>query len=184
MFRIYSHELRCQPLFLWNPLQSRSREKQLTVNINITDGANVAGYQITVNFDPTALKYVSGGNADYLSLGWPPTTTDSSVTIAGTSFAEAAPDADGTLATVTFRVVEAKTSIISLTNVILTDPFLNLLEVTTLNGIVTVAGMDANGAANGVDMLDSTVEPPPPHDDVRTIIPDVNLPPRDCEKTQ
>ena len=35
--------------------------EQFTVSIDITDGKNVAGYQMTVNFDPTALKYVFKG---------------------------------------------------------------------------------------------------------------------------
>ncbi len=119
--------------------------EELMVSINITGGADVAGYQITVNFDPTALEYVSGGNADYLpagAFGVPPTTTDSSVTIAGTSLAGAAPDADGTLATVTFTVVEAKPSTISLTGVTLADAAAAALEVTTMDGMVTVEGAD------------------------------------------
>ena len=124
-------------------VESPAAGEELMVNINITGGADVAGYQITVNFDPTALEYVSGGNADYLpagAFGVPPTTTDSSVTIAGTSLAGASPDADGTLATVTFTVVEAKPSTISLTDVTLADTAAAALEVTTMDGMVTVDG--------------------------------------------
>ena len=95
-------------------VESPAVGEELMVNINIAGGAGVAGYQVTVNFDPTALSYVSGGNADYLPAGAfavPATTTDSSVTIsAGTSLTGPAPDGDGTLATVTFTVVEAKPS--------------------------------------------------------------------------
>ena len=124
-------------------VESPAAGKELMVSINITGGADVAGYQITVNFDPTALEYVSGGNADYLpagAFGVPPTTTDSSVTIAGTSLAGAAAEADGTLATVTFTVVEAKPSTISLTGVTLADSAAAALEVTTMDGMVTVDG--------------------------------------------
>ena len=124
-------------------VESPAAGEELMVSINITGGADVAGYQITVNFDPTALEYVSGGNADYLpagAFGVPPTTTDSSVTIAGTSLTGAAPDADGTLATVTFTVIEAKPSMISLTGVTLADTAAAALEVTTMDGMVTVDG--------------------------------------------
>ncbi len=124
-------------------VESPAAGEELMVSINITGGADVAGYQVTVNFDPTALSYVSGGNADYLPAGAfavPPTTTDSSVTIAGTSLTGAAPDADGTLATVTFMVVEAKPSTIGLTGVTLADAAANALDVTTMDSTVTVDG--------------------------------------------
>ena len=126
-------------------VESPAAGEELMVNINIAGGAGVAGYQVTLNFDPTALSYVSGGNADYLpagAFGVPPATTDSSVTIAGTSLADAAPDADGTLATVTFEVVEAKASTISLTDVTLADATAAELEVTTMDGMVTVEGAE------------------------------------------
>ena len=125
-------------------VESPAAGEELMVNINIAGGADVAGYQITVNFDPTALEYVSGGNADYLPAGAfavPPTVTESSVTLAGTSLTGAAPDADGTLATVTFTVVEAKPSAISLTDVTLADATAAALEVTTMDGMVTVDGV-------------------------------------------
>ena len=42
-------------------VESPAVGEQLMVNINIMGGAGVAGYQVTVNFDPTALSYVSDG---------------------------------------------------------------------------------------------------------------------------
>ena len=115
------------------------------VSINIAGGADVAGYQLTVSFDPTALSYVSGGNADYLPAGAfavPVVTTDNSVTIAATSLTGAAAEADGTLATVTFEVVEAKASAISLSGITLADATASALDVTTADGMVTVAGAE------------------------------------------
>ena len=126
-------------------VESPAVGEELMVNINIAGGAGVSGYQVTVNFDPTALSYVSGGNGDYLPAGAfavPPTTTDSSVTIAGTSLTGPAPDGDGTLATVTFTVVEAKPSAISLTGITLADAAANALDATTMDGMVTVAGAE------------------------------------------
>ena len=124
-------------------VESPAVGEELMVNINIAGGAGVAGYQVTVNFDPTALSYVSGGNADYLPAGafaLPPAATDSSVTLVGTSLTGPAPDSDGTLATVTFTVVEAKPSAISLTGVTLADAAATALDVTTADdGMVTVA---------------------------------------------
>ena len=112
---------------------------QLTVNIDITGGIGVAGYQATVNFDPTALRYVSIRNADYLPAGAfmaPVDTTDSSVRIHTTAIGGST-NGDGTLATVTFQVVEVKTSALRLTDVILSDITGQPLAVTTADGIVT-----------------------------------------------
>ena len=113
---------------------------QLTVNLTITGGVGVAGYQITVNFDPTALRYVSSRNADYLPAGAfvaPANTTDSSVTIAATALG-GSNSGNGTLATVTFQVVEVKTSTLRLTDAVLSGAADDPLDFTTADGIVTV----------------------------------------------
>ena len=124
-------------------VESPAAGEELMVSVNITGGADVSGYQITVNFDPTALSYVSGGNADYLPAGAfasPVVATENSVTIVAASLTGAAPDADGTLATVTFEVVEAKASTIGLTDVVLSDAAAAEVESTTMDGMVTVDG--------------------------------------------
>ena len=142
-------------------VESPAAGEELMVSINIAGGADVAGYQLTVNFDPTALSYVSGGNADYLPAGAfavPVVTTDNSVTIAATSLTGAAADADGTLATVTFEVLEAKVSAISLSAVTLADAAASALEVTTADGMVTVAGAEEPAAEEAP--VEETAEEP------------------------
>ena len=132
-------------------VESPAVGEELMVSINITGGADVAGYEVVVNFDATALEYVSSANADYLPAGafaTPAIPTDSSVKIAAASLAGAAAEADGTLATVTFNVIEAKASTISLTGVTLADTASTALEVTTMDGMVTV---DGAGPAAGDD---------------------------------
>ena len=44
-------------------VESPAAGEELMVSINIMGGEGVAGYQVTVNFDPTALSYVSAANA-------------------------------------------------------------------------------------------------------------------------
>ncbi len=119
--------------------------EQLIVNINITGGMNVAGYQVTVTFDSTALSYVSIANGDYLPAGafaTAPVVTDTSATIgaAGLPTASGVPtaDGDGTLATATFSIVEAKDSVIELTNVLVSDATATAQDVTIQGGMVTV----------------------------------------------
>ena len=125
-------------------IESPAAGEQLTVNINITDGMNVAGYQVTVTFDSTALSYVSIANGDFLPTGafaTTPIATDTSVTLgaAGLPTATGVPtaDGDGTLATVTFTVVEAKDSTIGLTDVLISDATATAIDVTIQGGMVT-----------------------------------------------
>ena len=124
-------------------VESPAVGEELMVSINITGGADVAGYELVVNFDAAALSYVSSANADYLPAGAfpvPTVATDSSVKVAATSLTGAAAEADGTLATITFEVVAATASTIGLSNVIVADAGGTALDVTTADGVVTVDG--------------------------------------------
>ena len=121
-------------------IESPAVGEQFTVSINIGNGEGVAGYQLTVNFDPTALKYISSANGDYLPAGASVNTaevTENSVQLAATA-SEGESDGHGTLATVTFEVVEVKASSISLTNVVITNATAEPLEFVTGDGAVLV----------------------------------------------
>ena len=104
-------------------VQSPTIGELLTFPLNITDGENVAGYQATVEFDTTALRYVSSENGDYLPHGAffvPPVVEENKVTLAASSLASES-NGDGTLATLTFELVAAKTSTLKLSEVSLVD---------------------------------------------------------------
>ena len=119
-------------------IDSPTAGEQLTLNINITGGMNVAGYEVTLTFDSTALSYVSIANGDYLPAGAfavPPVVTDTSAKLAATSLAGTA-SGDGTLATATFMVVEAKDSAIELEAVV-SDPAASAIAVTVQGSMVT-----------------------------------------------
>ena len=113
--------------------------RQLQVRVNIKGAADVLAYEVKVRFDPTALRYVSIANADYLPAGAfasPPQATANSVYMAATSVAGTAAAASGTLATVTFEVVSAKASTITLSDVLLSDSNVTPLALTSVNGKV------------------------------------------------
>ena len=119
-------------------VESPATGEQLTLNINITGGANVAGYQVTVTFDSTALSNASIANGDYLPTGAFVASlpaTEMSVGLGATAIG-ATSDGDGTLATVTFTVVENKDSVIGL-EVLISDPTATVMAVTVEGGIVT-----------------------------------------------
>ena len=79
-------------------MESPAVGKEFSVNVAITDGANVAAYQVTVEFNPKMLAFVDTKNADYLPAGAfavQPLIADNSVTLAAASLAGAS-NGDGT----------------------------------------------------------------------------------------
>ena len=137
-------------------------DAQLTFNLNIKDGENVAGYQATVSFDRTALRPVDITNGDYLLADGFFLADESfrEVILTANTLAGAAND-DGTLATLTFEVVDFKASALTLSQVYLVDSDGKRWEVTTQNGKVTlppepaeviVGDIDRNGVVNIQDL--------------------------------
>ena len=71
----------------------------MTVNISIEDGEDIVGYQATLEFDTSALRYVSDVNGDYLPSGAfvvPSILKGDNVTIGATAL-NGSSDGDGTL---------------------------------------------------------------------------------------
>ena len=117
-------------------------ESQLTFSLNITNGEDVAGYQAIVLFDSTALRYVESAYGNYLPADaffgdpivhyfWP------RVILAATVLAGVG-NGDGTLATLTFEVVDFKASTLTLSQLYLVDLDGKRWEATTENGEVTI----------------------------------------------
>ena len=104
----------------------------LTMHVNITGGEAIAGYQFTVAYDASVLRYVAANNADYLpadAFAMPLPETDS-VTLVAASVKGSPPSAgDGILAILTFEVLALKPYGIQLTDVILADVTPRALEV-------------------------------------------------------
>lgn len=119
------------------PLTSPAVGQQLKVSLNIKGAAGVSGYDVTVGFDPTALRYVESVNADYLPPGGfvaPAQVSANSVYLSAISLAGVAPAAEGTLATITFEVVSAKASTLALNPVVLSDANAQEIPLTAVDG--------------------------------------------------
>ena len=124
--------------------------EQIEFNLNITGGEAVAGYQATVQFDTTALRYVSGANGDYLSAGAffvEPVVEGNLIKLNAASLAGES-DGDGTLATLTFEVIAVKASTLTLSDVLLTnsvgEAFVPTVENTEITEATQLTG-DING---------------------------------------
>ncbi len=100
-------------------VESPAFGEPLTFSINISEAKNITGYQITMEFDNTALKYVSSKNGGYLSgdISTELTQTNpNSLKLVSTSSTKIG-NGDGTLASVTFDVLDQKASYLSLPKV-------------------------------------------------------------------
>ena len=104
----------------------------------------------TLQFDTTALRYVSGANDDYLPAGAffvEPTVEGNHVKLNAASLAGES-NGDGTLATLTFEVIAAKASTLILFDVLLTDSAGEAFVPTVENAEITEASQlkgDVNG---------------------------------------
>ncbi len=106
-----------------SPTVSPDVGERLTLALTIEAGVDIVEYKSTIKFDPTALRYVGSANGDYLPIGASfaaPLVEGNTVTLSATSTAAGRNGAE-TLATVTFEVVAAKTSTLSLSDVELTN---------------------------------------------------------------
>ena len=106
-----------------SPVISPAVGERLTLNLKITAGEAVAGYQFIVRFDPTALRYVESGNGEYLPTGAffvQPVVNRDRVELAATALAGVS-KGDGTLATLTFEVLTVKASTLTLSETLFAD---------------------------------------------------------------
>ena len=133
-----------------SPIVSPTVGKELVVKVDIAGVQDVAGYQATVHFDPSALRYVESANGTYLPTGAlfvPPVVSANQVTLAATSLSGES-DGAGTLATLTFEVVAVKPSHIGLSDVMIMKQDLTSIPIIVKNGDVVVQSaeaLDVNG---------------------------------------
>ena len=143
-----------------SPVTSPAVGEQLTVNLNITAGEAVAGYQVTVGFDATALRYVESGNGAYLPTGAffvPPVVDRGHVELAATALTGVS-NGDGTLATITFEVMEVKASTLTVSEPLLADNQANTSRPRVEGGEITeppelTADVNGDGTVNIQDLV-------------------------------
>ena len=135
--------------------------QQMTVTIKIANGTRVAGYDLTIGYDTSALQYVEITNSTYLPTGAfvaPAQVSSGRILFAATSLSGAAAAKSGTLATLKFKVLAVKESTLRLTDVVLTDNDGNALSVTKQNANVVVrqllpTDINRDGRVNVQDLV-------------------------------
>ncbi len=132
----------------------------LEISLNITGGEAVAGYQATVQFDDTALRFVSGTNGDFLPAGAffvQPQVEGNLIKLNAASLAGES-NGDGTLATLTFEVIAVKASTLTLSDVLLTNSAGEAFVPTVENAEITEApklkgDINGDGIVNIQDLV-------------------------------
>lgn len=110
--------------------------EQFSITVDIANAQNVAGYQLSLQFDSEALQYISWEQGTYLpgELFVVPTTVGTDEISFASTALTAADAVQGTLLTITFEVVAVKASTLSLRDVILSSSLGTELLVTTADG--------------------------------------------------
>ena len=143
-----------------SPVISPAVGERLTLNLKITAGEAVAGYQFIVRFDPTALRYVESGNGEYLPTGAffvQPVVNRDRVELAATALAGVS-NGDGTLATITFEVMAVKPSTLTLSEPLFADDQGNTFLPRVEGGEITEppelkGDVNADGVVNIQDLV-------------------------------
>ncbi len=103
-------------------VESPQAGEQLVITVDVADGQGVSGYEGTIQFDPTALRFVSLEHGSYFSgqvLSVPTAVKENQVTFAQIAIETPASTTEGTLVTITFEVLNAKASTLTLSDVII-----------------------------------------------------------------
>ena len=135
-------------------VESPAVGRQFKININIVGGQDVRGYEIAVKYDNNSLRYVSHTHSDYLSnktYRGPIVSKLGQISFSNVSTATAG-SGDGTLATITFKVVSRRASTISL-SATLSNSDGKRLPYIAISGRVIEPPWDVNGDGS-VDVLD------------------------------
>merc|ERR1711900_84403 len=113
-------------------------------------GKNIAGFQFTLTYDETALKFVEVKLKDYLPAGAfavPAKVDPGSVLYGAAAIGATAAKAAGTLATLTFKVVAKKDSAIGFSSAKLSDAVAK--EVASTTKEATIKGGAGERANDG-----------------------------------
>lgn len=126
-------------IVLWDPIETVNTEvvikinpsqrktmtvgEQQTFTIEIVGGKDVSGYQLTLDYDTSALRFISGNNGDFLgenAFFAKPIVDKNTVTLTFTALTYIG-NGDGTLANVIFEVVAEKPTVPKIINPIISN---------------------------------------------------------------
>ena len=137
------------------PINSR-----LVFKLHITNGVAIAGYQVNLQFDDESLRYIESENGDYLPVGafFAPSVVNGDTLQLLAAALSGERDGNGTLATLTFEVINQKASNLVLSEATLSDGEGNTFIPELQNGEVVeptriVGDVNGDNVVNIADLV-------------------------------
>jgi len=127
----------------------------LSVNINISGGKGVAGFQFELTYDKAVLEFTEAKLGKFLPAGAfavPPKIGDGTILYGATAIGATAVGEDGTLSTFTFKVLSQKESEIGFISTKLSDAVANEIKSDTENSTIKAGvGEEKLGEKDGLE---------------------------------
>ena len=128
-------------------VESPAVGENLIVNLKISNVENVAGYQLTVQFNPKILKFVKSENGSFFPDGDSADRNSDQIKLAAVNVSGNS-TGDGTLATLTFKVIDVEPSQITLSNIIVMEQDLTTIPIVAKRCdivLISEVKLDVNG---------------------------------------
>ena len=134
--------------------------EQIVFNVDIVSQQPIDAYQFTLAFDPTALRYVTSTNGDYLTDAFvAPTQIEANqVTLVAVSLS-GSNTGEGSLAAITFEVLSQQTSPLTLSEVLLPVTTGGLAELQVIPSTTSTALSDAGQTGQETTVLPNYPNP-------------------------
>ena len=128
--------------------------EHVVFNVDIASEQPIDAYQFTLAFDPTALRYVSSTNGDYLTDPFvaPTQVETNQVTVVAVSLS-GGNTGKGSLAAITFEVLSQQASPLTLSEVLLPVTTGGLAELQVIHSTTSTALSDARQTGQGTTVL-------------------------------
>lgn len=121
--------------------------ENLIVNLKISNVENVAGYQLTVHFKPKILKFVKSENGSFFPDGDSAERNSDQIKLAAVNVSGNS-TGDGTLATLTFKVIDVEPSQITLSDITVMEQDLTIIPIVAKRCDIVIKSdfkLDVNG---------------------------------------
>ena len=134
--------------------------EQIVFNVDIVSQQPIDAYQFTLAFDPTALRYVTSTNGDYLTDAFvAPTQIEANqVTLVAVSLS-GGNTGEGSLAAITFEVLSQQTSPLTLSEVLLPVTTGGLAELLVIQSTTSTALSDTGQTGQETTVLPNYPNP-------------------------
>ena len=128
-------------------VESPAVGENLVVDIKISNVKSVAGYQLTVHFNPKVLEFVKSENGSFFPDGDSAERNSDQIKLAAVNVSGNS-TGDGTLATLTFKVITVEPSQITLSDIIVMEQDLTTIPIVAKQCdifVISEIKLDVNG---------------------------------------